>query len=366
MFDTLRLSNFPTKGFALRGRKVRTKLQKLFIVLAAALVQIRAAVRDIPPALYRRRDLSLFVVSRFVANCAMQIQSVAIGWQIYDMVRTPLALGLVGLCQFVPMFLLTLPAGDLADRFDQRRVYALAAGLQAACSALFLGLTLLAPHKAWLFYLVLILFGAARGFAGPSGQSLLPFLVEQERLPRAISHQFFRLHRRRDRGARTGRLSVCAWARRRSTRSASQALSWPPSSSRAWAGGVRFRNHACERFRARRRRRAFCALASGGAGRDFAGSVCGAARRRHGSVAGLCPRYPACRPDRAGISEKRARRRCLRRRLRAHPPPDRGPGGRQDVRRRRHLRHRHHRLRPVHLVSAFARRRCSCWAPATW
>jgi hypothetical protein len=129
----------------------------------------------------------LFVVSRFVANCAMQIQSVAIGWQIYDMVRTPLALGLVGLCQFVPMFLLTLPAGDLADRFDQRRVYALAAGLQAVCSALFLGLTLLTPHTQGLFYLVLILFGAARGFAGPSGQSLLPFLVEQDRLPRAIS-----------------------------------------------------------------------------------------------------------------------------------------------------------------------------------
>ncbi len=156
-------------------------------MLLAALVQIRVAVSDIPPALYRRRDLSLFVVSRFVANCAMQIQSVAIGWQIYDMVRTPLALGLVGLCQFVPMFLLTLPAGDMADRFNQRRVYALAAGLQAACSALFLGLTLFIPHTAWPFYVVLILFGAARGFAGPSGQSLLPFLVEQERLPRAIS-----------------------------------------------------------------------------------------------------------------------------------------------------------------------------------
>jgi hypothetical protein len=155
--------------------------------LTGALGQIRVAVSDIPPALYRRRDLSLFVVSRFVANCAMQIQSVAIGWQIYDMVRTPLALGLVGLCQFVPMFLLTLPAGDMADRFNQRRVYALAAGLQAVCSALFLGLTLFTPHTAWPFYVVLILFGAARGFAGPSGQSLLPFLVEQEKLPRAIS-----------------------------------------------------------------------------------------------------------------------------------------------------------------------------------
>ena len=148
---------------------------------------MRAAVSDIPPTFYRRRDLSLFVASRFTSTCAMQVQSVAIGWQIYDMVRTPLALGLVGLCQFVPMFLLTLPAGDITDRFNQRRVYALAGSLQAGCSALFLLLTLFAPHKAVLFYLVLILFGAARGFAGPSGQSLLPFLVEQERLPHAIS-----------------------------------------------------------------------------------------------------------------------------------------------------------------------------------
>lgn len=148
---------------------------------------MRAAVSDIAPFIYRRRDLSLFVGSRFISTCAMQVQSVAIGWQIYDMVRTPLALGLVGLCQFVPMFLLTLPAGDIADRFNQRRISALAGGLQAACSALFLGLTLLAPHTVWPFYLVLILFGAARGLSGPSGQSLLPFLVDQARLPRAIS-----------------------------------------------------------------------------------------------------------------------------------------------------------------------------------
>ena len=148
---------------------------------------MRAAVRDLPPTTYRRRDLSLFVASRFLSTCAMQVQSVAIGWQIYDMVRTPLALGLVGLCQFVPMFLLTLPAGEITDRFNQRRVYALAGGLQALCSALFLLLSFIAPHKPVLFYLVLVLFGAARGFAGPSGQSLLPFLVEWERLPRAIS-----------------------------------------------------------------------------------------------------------------------------------------------------------------------------------
>src|SRR5579863_7352688 len=137
---------------------------------------------------YRERDLYSFVTSRFIATLAIQVQSVAIGWQIYDMQRTPLALGLVGLCQFAPMFLLTLPAGDITDRFNQRRVYSLAASLQACCSALFLALSLWSPHTAWPFYAVLVLFGSARGFSGPSGSSLLPFLVPQERLPESMAY----------------------------------------------------------------------------------------------------------------------------------------------------------------------------------
>ena len=148
---------------------------------------------DIPSAIYRDRDLYLFVGSRFLSTLAIQVQSVAIGWQIYDMERTPLALGLVGLCQFLPMFLLTLPAGDITDRFNQRRVYSLAALLQGGCSALFLALSLFRPHSAWMFYIVLVLFGAARGFAGPSGSSLLPFLVPPERISKsmAFSASFF-------------------------------------------------------------------------------------------------------------------------------------------------------------------------------
>ena len=148
---------------------------------------------DIPPSLYRDRDLYSFVGARFISTLAIQVQSVAIGWQIYDMERTPLALGLVGLCQFLPMFLLTLPAGDITDRFNQRRVYGLAAALQAGCSALFLALSIFVPHTAWPYYLVLVLFGAARGFAGPSGSSLLPFLVPPERLSKsmAFSSSFF-------------------------------------------------------------------------------------------------------------------------------------------------------------------------------
>jgi MFS family permease len=148
-------------------------------------------MRDTP--LYRDRDLYFFVTARFISTLAIQVQSVAIGWQIYDMERTPLALGLVGLCQFLPMFLLTLPAGDITDRFNQRRVYSLAAGLQALCSALFLALSLVRPNSAWMYFAVLVLFGAARGFSGPSGSSLLPFLVPPERISKsmAFSSSFF-------------------------------------------------------------------------------------------------------------------------------------------------------------------------------
>jgi len=148
---------------------------------------------DTASPLYRARDLNFFVTSRFISTLAIQVQSVAIGWQIYDIERTPMALGLVGLCQFLPMFLLTLPAGDITDRFNQRRVYSLAAGLQALCSALFLALSLFRPGSTWMYFVVLVLFGAARGFAGPSGSSLLPFLVPPERLAKsmAFSSSFF-------------------------------------------------------------------------------------------------------------------------------------------------------------------------------
>jgi MFS family permease len=137
---------------------------------------------------YRDRDVHMFVGSRFLSTCAMQIQSVAIGWQVYDMEQTPLALGLVGLCQFAPMFLLTLPAGDVSDRYDQRKVNAWAGRVLALCSLIFVGLSLFKVDVAWPYYAVLVLFGAGRGFSAPSGSSLLPFLVPAEKLPRAMAY----------------------------------------------------------------------------------------------------------------------------------------------------------------------------------
>lgn len=139
------------------------------------------------PSQYRYRDFAFFLSGRFLGTAAMQVQSVAIGWQIYEMERTPLALGLVGLCQFLPMFLLTLPAGEISDRFDQRKVFAASLFMQGICGALFLALSIAHIGGAMAYYGILVLFGAARGFSGPAGTSLLAFLVPQERLARGIA-----------------------------------------------------------------------------------------------------------------------------------------------------------------------------------
>ena len=140
-----------------------------------------------PRPIYRGRDLPLYLFARALSNVASLVQSVAVGWQVYDLTRTPLALGMVGLAEFLPMFLLTLPAGELADRFDTRRILALTLTIEAASSAMLLGLAVGPAHQIWAVYGVLVLFGGARGLAGPAQRSLVPFLVPPERLPKAIA-----------------------------------------------------------------------------------------------------------------------------------------------------------------------------------
>ncbi|HEY6578557.1 MAG TPA: MFS transporter [Rhizomicrobium sp.] len=136
---------------------------------------------------YRASDFPLFLFCRFFTAVAMQVLSVAIGWRIYGITHSPLSLGLVGLCQFVPIFALTLPAGDLADRRDPRHVYAFCLAALAVSGALLCAITLAWSHRVWPYYAVLVAIGASRGIAGPSGQSLVPFLVPPERLTRAIA-----------------------------------------------------------------------------------------------------------------------------------------------------------------------------------
>ncbi len=136
---------------------------------------------------YRGQDLPLYLAVRFLSETATLAQSVAIGWTVYRLSNAPLALGIVGIVQFAPMFLLTLPAGELCDRFSPRRVLACGLVLQGLCAVALCGLALVPSSGLWPFYVVLLVFGATRAFADPAHQALLPFLVPAERLPRAIA-----------------------------------------------------------------------------------------------------------------------------------------------------------------------------------
>jgi MFS family permease len=131
--------------------------------------------------------LAIFLTVRFFSEVAALSQAVAIGWTIYQLSNAPLALGLVGLVEFIPMALLMLPAGELCDRGDPRRVLAAGVALQMLCAAGFLALTWNPGTRLWTMYPVLVLSGVGRAFAEPAGQAVLPLLVSPERLSRAIA-----------------------------------------------------------------------------------------------------------------------------------------------------------------------------------
>jgi MFS family permease len=135
----------------------------------------------------RSRDLRLYLSVRFATSFGTQIQSVAIGLQVYDLTRDPVALGYVGLAIFFPMFLLVLPAGDMADRVDRRVMLITSYLVQILASFLLLALTLAGVTAIWTYYAAIVFLGIALGISQPAVQSFLPFLVSLERLPQAIA-----------------------------------------------------------------------------------------------------------------------------------------------------------------------------------
>jgi MFS family permease len=147
--------------------------------------------QTLPPAISRSvlkyRDYRLFLAARLLMTVAIQIQSVAVGYQVYQMSHDTLALGFVGLAQFLPMLALILPAGDLADRYNRRVIMLVSCILEAAVAGGFLLLTVFDVRSLGMFYAVLALFGVVRTLSAPAGQSLVPLLVPPESLSRAIA-----------------------------------------------------------------------------------------------------------------------------------------------------------------------------------
>ncbi len=132
-------------------------------------------------------DFTVYELARFLVVIALEMQSVAVGWQVYEITHRALDLGLVGLAQFLPGILFFLPAGHAADRFDRRTVLMGCYVGFAVCSALLLEIAWRGPRTVHPIYVVLVLLGAVRSFNGTASRALLPQLVPIEHFPNAVA-----------------------------------------------------------------------------------------------------------------------------------------------------------------------------------
>ena len=138
-------------------------------------------------AAFSHRSFRLYQAARMLSVLGTQMQSVAIGWQIYAVTGRPLDLAWVGLAQFLPAVCLSLVTGHVADRVQRRRILV---GCHAAMAVLSAALFMLArgdTTRVGPIYLVLVGIGTARAFQGPAGQSIVPSLVPAEHFPNAVA-----------------------------------------------------------------------------------------------------------------------------------------------------------------------------------
>jgi MFS family permease len=145
----------------------------------------RPARRD-PYAALRFRDFRLLIVGRLIAQIGEMTVSVGVGWELYERTGDALALGLVGLVQIVPVMLLSVVGGYVADRYDRRRVTLISQLVLMACS-LALAAISLTDGPLWVFYAVLGLIGAARAFNNPAESALTPLTVPSDHYMNAVT-----------------------------------------------------------------------------------------------------------------------------------------------------------------------------------
>lgn len=144
--------------------------------------------------LLRERDYRFFWLSRWCGTFASQIQSVSMGWVMYILARetrsveeSAFLVGMIGLAAFVPVFFLTLTAGETADRYDRKKIMLVCLSIEAL-SAVTLAIAIYEGQAhVWLMLAVAAVFGAARAFFSPANTALGPMLVPRALLPRAIA-----------------------------------------------------------------------------------------------------------------------------------------------------------------------------------
>jgi MFS family permease len=132
-------------------------------------------------------DFTLFQIARFLIVAAIEMQAIAVGWQVYEITRRPLDLGLVGLAQFLPGILLFPISGHASDRFERRNVLTACYAGYAVCSVLLLVIARSRAHSIVSIYEVLALIGIVRSFNGTASRAILPQLVPEEHFPNAVA-----------------------------------------------------------------------------------------------------------------------------------------------------------------------------------
>ena len=129
----------------------------------------------------------LYQTARFFIVLATEMQAVAIGWQVYEITRRSLDIGLIGLAQFLPGILLFLVSGHTADRYERQNVLTLGYAGFATCSALLLAITVWGAHSVYPIYVVSVLVGVVRSFNAPASRAILPALVPEEHFHSAFA-----------------------------------------------------------------------------------------------------------------------------------------------------------------------------------
>ncbi len=142
---------------------------------------------------FSHRNFALNWVSRTLKMTANMALGIILGWQVYNLARQTLSIeessflvGMIGLAQFLPIFLLALPAGETADRYDKRRIMIIGTVAQVMCALLLVWISMMPGVRFMPFFVVSALFGVVRSFLNPASSALLSYLVPREVIPHAV------------------------------------------------------------------------------------------------------------------------------------------------------------------------------------
>jgi MFS family permease len=145
------------------------------------------AERGFLDLLRARPALAGYITMRIADDLGSAMLGVAVGWYVYIATGSPMGLAYVGLAQFAPNIALALITGQIADRFDRRRIVALSLTVQALVLGVFAAWSAGTAPAADPVYLLVVLIGTTRAFSTPANAALLPRLVSVEEFPRAVA-----------------------------------------------------------------------------------------------------------------------------------------------------------------------------------